>query len=143
MTSIVLCAWLGGLEEYKSETATSTSFLTIEEVGRFLDSRTPSSPFYTFSQRLISAVPVNLKEQDAFHLTIEEYLLSLISMAEELVTNHPCPPFVYLSRCTNGLTLIVPSGRQLRHAGRLHAPRADRKFRQGFVCRIPASESEE
>lgn len=33
-----------------------------------------------------SIVPVNLKEQDAFHLTIEEYLLSLISMAEELVS---------------------------------------------------------
>jgi len=30
-------------------------------------------------------VPVNLKEQDAFHLTIEEYLLALISMVEELV----------------------------------------------------------
>lgn len=34
-------------------------------------------------------VPVNLKEKDAFHLTIEEYLLALISMVEELVrTNH-------------------------------------------------------
>lgn len=66
VTSIELCAWLGGLDEYKSETSTASSFLTIEEVGRFLD------------------VPVNLKEQDAFHLTIEEYLLSLISMAEEL-----------------------------------------------------------
>jgi hypothetical protein len=30
-------------------------------------------------------VPVNLKEQDAFHLTIEEYLLALIGMVEELV----------------------------------------------------------
>lgn len=34
---------------------------------------------------LMWTVPVNLKEQDAFHLTIEEYLLSLIAMAEELV----------------------------------------------------------
>lgn len=31
-------------------------------------------------------VPVNLKESDAFHLTIEEYLLGLISMVEELVS---------------------------------------------------------
>ena len=31
-------------------------------------------------------MPVNLKEQDAFHLTIEEYLLALISMVEELVS---------------------------------------------------------
>ncbi|KAK3058485.1 Translin-1 [Extremus antarcticus] len=30
------------------------------------------------------AVPVNLKEQDAFHLTIEEYLLALVSLIEEL-----------------------------------------------------------
>jgi hypothetical protein len=33
-------------------------------------------------------VPVNLKEQDAFHLTIEEYLLALISVVEELVSSH-------------------------------------------------------
>ncbi|KAH8424041.1 translin [Aspergillus melleus] len=64
VSSIELCAWLGGFEEYKS--SSSASFLTIEEVGKFLD------------------VPVNLKEQDAFHLTIEEYLLALISMVEEL-----------------------------------------------------------
>lgn len=64
VTAIELCAWLGGFEEYKS--ADSSEFLTIEEVGKFLD------------------VPVNLKEEDAFHLTIEEYLLSLIAMAEEL-----------------------------------------------------------
>ncbi|KAB8247849.1 Translin [Aspergillus flavus] len=64
VSSIELCAYLGGLEEYKSNSA--ASFLTIEEVGKFLD------------------IPVNLKEQDAFHLTIEEYLLALISMVEEL-----------------------------------------------------------
>lgn len=29
-------------------------------------------------------VPVNLKDRDAFHLTIEEYLQSLISLLEEL-----------------------------------------------------------
>ncbi|KAE8149537.1 recombination hotspot-binding protein [Aspergillus avenaceus] len=64
VSSIELCAWLGGFEEYKS--SPSASFLTIEEVGKFLE------------------IPVNLKEQDAFHLTIEEYLLALISMVEEL-----------------------------------------------------------
>ncbi|KAF4156215.1 hypothetical protein CNMCM6936_008978 [Aspergillus lentulus] len=64
VTSIELCAWLGGLEEFKG--TGSSSFLTIEEVGKFLN------------------VPVNLKEQDAFHLTIEEYLLALIGMVEEL-----------------------------------------------------------
>jgi hypothetical protein len=34
---------------------------------------------------LMCTVPVNLKEEDAFHLTLEEYLLALISMVEELV----------------------------------------------------------
>lgn len=29
-------------------------------------------------------VPVNLKDRDAFHLTIEEYLQSLISLIDEL-----------------------------------------------------------
>ncbi|KAJ5499866.1 Translin C-terminal [Penicillium expansum] len=55
---------LGGLQEHKGPS--STSFMTIEDVGKFLD------------------IPVNLKEQDAFHLTIEEYLLALIAMVEEL-----------------------------------------------------------
>ena len=41
--------------------------LTIEEVGEIL------------------GVPVNLRETDAFHLTIEEYLQSLISLIDELV----------------------------------------------------------
>jgi hypothetical protein len=34
-------------------------------------------------------VPVNLKDRDAFHLTIEEYLLALISLLDELVRMHP------------------------------------------------------
>ncbi|KMU92121.1 translin [Coccidioides immitis H538.4] len=61
--SIQFCSWLGGLEDYREG---KTGFLTIEEVGKFLD------------------VPVNLKDQDAFHLTIEEYLLALINLVEEL-----------------------------------------------------------
>ncbi|KLJ05598.1 hypothetical protein EMPG_10931 [Blastomyces silverae] len=40
--------------------------MTIEEVGEFL------------------GVPVNLKDQDSFHLSIEEYLQALISLVEEL-----------------------------------------------------------
>ncbi|KAJ5887896.1 hypothetical protein N7495_007937 [Penicillium taxi] len=64
VASIELCAWLGGLQEHKGPS--STSFMTIEDVGKFLE------------------IPVNLKEEDAFHLTIEEYLLALISMVEEL-----------------------------------------------------------
>ncbi|KAJ5155765.1 hypothetical protein N7492_008568 [Penicillium capsulatum] len=64
VSSIELCAWLGGLQEHKGPE--SASFMTIEDVGKFLE------------------IPVNLKDQDAFHLTIEEYLLALIAMVEEL-----------------------------------------------------------
>lgn len=39
----------------------------------------------TLLNRNLYTVPVNLKERDAFHLTIEEYLLSLTSLIEELV----------------------------------------------------------
>ncbi|KAI1967163.1 Translin-1 [Ophidiomyces ophidiicola] len=60
--SIELCSWLGGLEGISDK----PGFLTIEEVGKYLN------------------IPVNLKDEDAFHLTIEEYLLALISLVEEL-----------------------------------------------------------
>ena len=41
--------------------------------------------------KLKIAVPVNLKDHDAFHLTIEEYLQALISLVDELVS----PFFLY------------------------------------------------
>lgn len=91
MTSIELCAWLGGLQEHKA--SSSGSFLTIEEVGKFLESTfILSVDWIMWSCRthlyfLPPPVPVNLKEQDAFHLTIEEYLLALISVVEELVSS--------------------------------------------------------
>ncbi|KAK5135870.1 hypothetical protein LTR08_004519 [Meristemomyces frigidus] len=59
--SILVCGWLGGFA--KGETG---QLLTIEEVGSTMK------------------VPVNLKDRDAFHLTIEEYLLALISLLDEL-----------------------------------------------------------
>lgn len=34
---------------------------------------------------MLLTVPVNLKDRDAFHLTIEEYLQSLITLIDELV----------------------------------------------------------
>ncbi|KAL2359353.1 hypothetical protein RJZ56_007801 [Blastomyces dermatitidis] len=62
--TIQFCAWLGGLRDARDEKA--KGFMTIEEVGEFL------------------GVPVNLKDQDSFHLSIEEYLQALISLVEEL-----------------------------------------------------------
>ncbi|KAK1065322.1 Translin-1 [Friedmanniomyces endolithicus] len=60
-SSILLCGWLGGFG--KSEAG---QLLTIEDVGQ------------------VMGVPVNLKDRDAFHLTIEEYLQALISLLDEL-----------------------------------------------------------
>lgn len=55
--------------------------LTIEEVGQILNGKQPS---YPTEYLLTSPVPVNLKDQDSFHITIEEYLLSLINLIDEL-----------------------------------------------------------
>ncbi|KAM0261860.1 hypothetical protein ACHAQJ_002063 [Trichoderma viride] len=72
----IYCAWLGGFPAEaatSSESSPSTSkpaeigrLLTLEEVGA------------------IFSVPTNLKDRDAFHLTIEEYLLSLVDLTQDL-----------------------------------------------------------
>ncbi|EME88298.1 uncharacterized protein MYCFIDRAFT_209770 [Pseudocercospora fijiensis CIRAD86] len=59
--SILFCGWLGGCG--KDGTG---NLLTIEEVGQTMN------------------VPVNVKDRDCFHLTIEEYLLALVSLLDEL-----------------------------------------------------------
>ncbi|RDL39205.1 Uncharacterized protein BP5553_03545 [Venustampulla echinocandica] len=63
--AVLLCGWLGGLP-MKDKAAEPGRLLTIEEVGEILN------------------VPVNLKDRDAFHISIEEYLQSLISLIDEL-----------------------------------------------------------
>ena len=71
--SVLLCGWLGAFQVGAKEVKAGR-LLTIEEVGGLL------------------RVPVNLKDQDAFHLSIEEYLQSLISLVDELV----CRPFHHI-----------------------------------------------
>lgn len=63
--TILYCGYLGGFTPEGTE-AKPCRLLTIEEVGSIMN------------------VPVNLKDKDAFHLTIEEYLQALISLIEEL-----------------------------------------------------------
>ena len=58
----IYCGWLGGF----SETNDLGRLLTLEEVGE------------------IYKVPTNLKDRDAFHFTIEEYLLALTDLTPEL-----------------------------------------------------------
>ncbi|KAL2204108.1 Translin family protein [Sarocladium strictum] len=65
--TVVYCGWLGGLPGTETtQTAELGRLLTLEEVGA------------------VFKVPTNLKTQDAFHLTIEEYLLSLPDLTSDL-----------------------------------------------------------
>ncbi|KAF2835355.1 putative Translin-1 [Patellaria atrata CBS 101060] len=64
---ILLSGFLGGFTSTNSSEARQTGrLLTIEEVGNIL------------------GVPVNIKNKDTFHLSLEEYLLALITLIEEL-----------------------------------------------------------
>ncbi|THV95068.1 Translin, partial [Aureobasidium pullulans] len=63
--SILLCGYLGGFLDVGSGSQDGR-LLTIEEVGKIMN------------------IPVNVKDRDVFHLTIEEYLQSLISLIDEL-----------------------------------------------------------
>ncbi|KAI1107053.1 Translin [Jackrogersella minutella] len=65
VATILLTGWLGGLGT-ESRAAELGRLLTIEEVGQILK------------------VPVNLKDRDAFHVTVEEYILALTDITEEL-----------------------------------------------------------
>ncbi|ORY63032.1 Translin [Pseudomassariella vexata] len=65
INTILLTAWLGGMGT-DSRPGELGRLLTLEEVGQILQ------------------VPVNLKDRDAFHITIEEYVLSLTDITEEL-----------------------------------------------------------
>lgn len=68
--SILFTGYLGGYSTTSPPPAelkrTGGRLLTIEQVGALL------------------SVPVNLKDRDAFHLTIEEYLQAMISLIDEL-----------------------------------------------------------
>ncbi|KAF4977798.1 hypothetical protein FZEAL_5764 [Fusarium zealandicum] len=68
--TVVYCAWLGGLGS-DSAPASLGRLLTLEEAGA------------------VFQVPTNLKDRDAFHLTIEEYLLSLTDLTNELARLAP------------------------------------------------------
>ncbi|OAA56919.1 Translin [Cordyceps fumosorosea ARSEF 2679] len=67
--TVLYTAWLGGFPHLTSPSSTSATvgqLLTLEQVGA------------------VFAVPVNIKDRDAFHLTIEEYLLALTDLTQEL-----------------------------------------------------------
>ncbi|KAI0528235.1 putative sequence-specific DNA binding protein [Xylaria bambusicola] len=65
VATILLTAWLGGMGS-EARAGELGRLLTIEEVGEILK------------------VPVNVKDRDTFHITIEEYLLALTDITDEL-----------------------------------------------------------
>ncbi|KAK3373565.1 Translin [Lasiosphaeria ovina] len=65
ISTVLLCTWLGGMGS-EARPGELGRLLTLEEIGE------------------VFQVPVNLKDQDAFHVTIEEYLLALINIVDEL-----------------------------------------------------------
>ena len=83
-------------------------------------------------------VPVNLKDRDAFHLTIEEYLQSLISLIDELVS----------SSISSSITLLIllssgTPGCQFSDLRKLRKAPSDQSVYQGCARRLPDSQSEE
>lgn len=56
--------------------------VTIEQVGEYFKGRW--SLWTCELPGLTTAVPVNLKNEEGFHITIEEYLQALVSLTEEL-----------------------------------------------------------
>ncbi|RFU76516.1 translin family [Trichoderma arundinaceum] len=68
----IYCAWLGG---FPPEAADSEEAPKPAEIGRLLTLEEVGAIF---------SVPTNLKDRDAFHLTIEEYLLSLVDLTQDL-----------------------------------------------------------
>ncbi|KAG5747262.1 hypothetical protein H9Q69_003110 [Fusarium xylarioides] len=66
----VYTAWLGGLGS-DAQPASLGRLLTLKQVGE------------------VFQVPTNLKDRDAFHFTIEEYLLSLTDLTNELARLAP------------------------------------------------------
>jgi len=65
ISTVILCGWLGGLGT-DVQPGELGRLLTLENVGD------------------VFQVPVNLKDQDAFHITIEEYLAGLVAVTDEL-----------------------------------------------------------
>ncbi|KAL5920086.1 Translin-1 [Pyricularia oryzae] len=72
--TIVLCAFLGGLGN-ETKPGELGRLLSLEEVGAVLQADLNPLRF---------TVPVNIQDRDVFHITIEEYLLSLTDLTNEL-----------------------------------------------------------
>lgn len=95
-------------------------------------------------------VPINIKETDTFHLTIEEYLFALISLVDELVSLSDFTYFFFFFWHWGSTMLIdfslnnaEPPSCQQRHTRRLLAPAPNKQVHQRDPCRLPTTELEE
>lgn len=88
--TVLLETWLGGNLATDSRLG---RLLTLEEVGELFKGTIKHSPSpspcpkrkaLSHKTETPILVPVNLKDRDAFHITIEEYLLATISLTDEL-----------------------------------------------------------
>lgn len=82
IATVIICAWLGGMAT-DSKPGEVGRLLTLEDIGQAFNGLSPNYQPLP-NTNLLCAVPVNLKDRDAFHITIEEYLLGLISVIDDL-----------------------------------------------------------
>lgn len=74
--SFLRAEWGGFSPSRRSESTSST----VSQAGDV----STSSTFWLSETDTLIAVPVNLKDRDAFHITIEEYLLAVTGLTDEL-----------------------------------------------------------
>jgi hypothetical protein len=79
--AILFYGYLGGVG-VDGKAPEAGKLLTIEDVGEILNGTI--SICIARSSFLTEAVPINLKNRDAFHISVEEYLQPLITLIEEL-----------------------------------------------------------
>jgi predicted translin family RNA/ssDNA-binding protein len=84
---MLLTTWLGGLGT-ESKPGEVGRLLRVEEIGEILQG-TPWDYSVSTHASLgtlltVISVPVNLEDKDAFHITIEEYILALTDLTDEL-----------------------------------------------------------
>lgn len=80
--TVLLDGWLGGNLVGEGKVG---RLLTLEEIGQlFKGEFTPLIWKHETEIDSFNPVPVNLKDRDEFHITIEEYLLAIPSLTDEL-----------------------------------------------------------
>jgi len=87
ISTVVLCAWLGGMGS-ETKPGEVGRLLTLEDIGEIYHGAFhfcgDGFLYLDYQVADLSTVPVNVKDNDEFHITIEEYLLGLINIIDDL-----------------------------------------------------------